>query len=68
MEKWEEILLPQNKTGWYSLKKKKRNDWGIRESSWKLNIEEKLLDSAKRLKDEYWENHCKGSIKRQRDG
>ena len=49
-------------------KKKKRNDWGIRESSWKLNIEEKLLDSAKRLKNEYWENHCKGSIKRQRDG
>lgn len=49
-------------------KKKKRNDWGIRKSSWKLNIEEKFLDSTKRLRDKYWENHCKGSIKRQRDG
>ena len=26
MEKWEENLLPQNKTGWYS-KKKKKEEW-----------------------------------------
>lgn len=49
-------------------KKGEGEDWGIRKNSWKLNIEEKDLDSTKRLKDKYWENHCKGSIKRQRDG
>ena len=49
--------------------KKKKEEWlGDKKKLLEIKYRRNVFRFNKRLKDKYWENHCKGSIRRQRDG